>query len=703
MTCNSCAQLISKHLEKKGLDVVHVDYPNGEVEIEDAKPLDENYLIEEINSLGYHAYEKNSGANQLQKSLLSSVEWQFLICAIFTVPLLLHMLLPFPILHEPWFQFSLCVPVIAIGIRHFGFGAWGSVRAGMPNMDVLILLGSTTAFIYSTVGWILFHGSHMVHNYLFFETAATIITLVLMGNIIENRSLKKTTKALTALTKIQPQNANLIVQAMTANEQIEKTEAGKLHVHDLVLVNTGEQIPADGLIYWGAGTIDESAMTGESAPAEKHENDTVLAGTIVISGSIKFMVQQCGSNTILSSMIEMVKKAATRKPEIQKVGDKVSAVFVPVVILLSILTFVLSYFIADKTVQSALMSSIAVLVISCPCAMGLATPTAVAVGVGRAAANGILIKGGDILERINKIDCVVFDKTGTLTEGKLSIGAIHYYRDEELVKFLLGNLEKHSSHPIAQALAAAFGAKKNPSNIQFKEIKEEKGFGVIAIDKSGNRYSIGSAAMVKNQVHDPNHQVYVLMNGEVLAWMDFNDDPRVGAKETISYFNNLGIRTIILSGDTASKCEELAAALGIKEVHSGQLPTQKVEFIRNLQRSNKVAMLGDGINDAAALAESWVGIAMGSGTQIAMQSADVLLVKPHDLQILVKAHELAGASIRTIHQNLFWALIYNVIAIPIAGAGLLSPMIASFSMAFSDVVVIGNSLRLRIKKIPFTK
>jgi Cu+-exporting ATPase len=267
----------------------------------------------------------------------------------------------------------------------------------------------------------------------------------------------------------------------------------------------------------------------------------------------------------------------------------------------------------------------------------------------------------------------------------------------------LGNLEKHSSHPIAQALASAFGAEKNPSNIQFKEIKEEKGFGVIATDKLGNKYSIGSAASVKDKPHEPNHQAYVLMNGEVLAWIDFNDGPRAGAKETITYFNNQGIRTILLSGDTASKCEELAATLGIKEVHSGQLPTQKVEFIRTLQQSNKVAMVGDGINDAAALAESWVGIAMGSGTQIAMQSADVLLVKPHDLQILVKAHALAGASIRTIHQNLFWALIYNVIAIPIAGAGLLSPMIASFSMAFSDVVVIGNSLRLRFKKILFTK
>ncbi|CAN5447534.1 heavy metal translocating P-type ATPase [soil metagenome] len=697
MTCSSCAQGISRHLEKKGYHHVHVSYEDGEVEMELNEKIPLTNVIQEINSLGYKASDKLKTELKKEGSGLSKLQWHFLICVVFTVPLFLHMFIPFAFLHQPFVQFLLCLPVIITGMIHFGKSAWGSLKHGMPNMDVLISLGSLTAFFYSLAGWLFLKntGGH----YLFFETAATIITLLLLGNIIEQRSLKKTQSALEELTRMQAQTATKIFDALTDKEHTKEIAASSLQTNDLVLVNNGEKIPADGLVYWGTAVIDQSSMTGESMPVEVLENSQILAGTVIIDGSLKFIVQQAGTTTVLSTMIEMVKKSSQRKPAIQRAGDQFSAKFVPAVIGIAALTFIISFWIAHISLTQSLMSSIAVLVISCPCAMGLATPTAVAVGIGRAARNGILIKGGDTLERLSEINIVVFDKTGTLTKGNLEISDINYHGDQQLVHYLLGTLEQHSTHPIAKTLTQKFSNSVPPAGLQFSDIKEVKGKGIYATDKSGNKYIAGSFNAVSEYCNDDTHQVYLMMNNQLLATINFKDVLRDGSKETIQYFKEKGIRSILLSGDNLINCKKIAVELGIDEFHAGFLPTAKTTFIREMQQKNKVAMVGDGINDAPALAEAWVGISMGSGTQIAIQSADIVLLNHQNLTTLQNAHSLSIQTLKTIKQNLVWALLYNIVAIPVAALGFLNPMIASLSMAFSDVVVIGNSLRLRVKSI----
>ena len=563
-------------------------------------------------------------------------------------------------------------------------------------MYVLIALGSLSAYLYSVATW-LTHSNH--DSPLYFETGATIITLLLLGNIIEQRSLKKTQSSIDALTRLQPQSAFLIEEALTANERTKEIPVNALRPNDLVFIPQGGSIPADGSIYEGYATVDESSMTGESLPIEKQTNDQVFAGSVITDGSLKIIVQQSGEETLLSRMIDMVRKASKRKPSIQRFGDKVSSIFVPVVIGIALLTFTIWYFLLGHEVYQAIMAAVAVLVISCPCAMGLATPTAVAVGIGKAARQGILIKGGDTLERLSEVKTVVFDKTGTLTDGKLSVTGINYLADKELVDFLLGTLEQYSTHPVAVALAAKFSDAASTGLIRFKEIKEEKGMGIRALDLEGNTYIAGSYRIASHLTRDDSHVVYLVKNDVLLATIDFDDTPRQGAAETIKALQQAGINTIMLSGDSDSRCKKLAELIGIKEYYGGQLPTQKTEFIRQLQQKEKVAMIGDGINDSPSLAESWIGISMGNGTQIAMQSADLILLRSDDLRIFLKARGIAAATLKTIRQNLFWALVYNVIAIPIAATGLLSPMLASLSMAFSDVVVIGNSLRLRFTAI----
>lgn len=704
MTCSSCAQGIHKHLAKKGFEEIQVNFEGGEVEF----VLPENTSIEkairEINSLGYSASNKGDvvKSSKLQQ-VLQNPTLRFLICCLFTVLLLAHMFVDYPLLHQPSFQFFLSTPVFLIGMFHFGKSAWGSVKSGSPNMDVLITMGSGSAYLYSIAGWIIYGSSGNVMQYMFFETTATIITLLLLGNLIERSTLKRTQSSLEFLTRIQPQTARKIDQAMTPEETYREIPAEHLHVHDFVLVNSGEKIPADGLIYEGQATIDESMMTGESLPAEKKVDDQILSGTIIKSGHLKMIVQQTSGNTVLGKMIDTVRKSALVKPEIQRIGDKVSSWFVPVVILFAIITFCYSILIIDLPMRDAMLRSIAVLVISCPCAMGLATPTAVAVGIGRSARNGILIKGGDTLERFSQINTIVFDKTGTLSQGKITLTKWHFYQDELLAQYLTGTLEQYSTHPYAAVLANAYQQIKSPTVISFKEIKEIHGGGVMAVDKDGNRYKIGSSAFTGINDPENHHQVFLTKNEELLATFGFEDQLRAEAKETVQYFKQSGIKTVLLSGDRKSACETAGKKLEIDQVIGEQLPDQKAEVIHQLQKSGKVAMTGDGVNDAAALAIADVGIAVSNGTQITMQTAEIVLVGKKDLISLTGAHQLAVETLRTIKQNLFWALIYNVIAIPLAATGFLSPMIASLSMAFSDVVVIGNSLRLHVKKLPGLK
>jgi Cu+-exporting ATPase len=466
----------------------------------------------------------------------------------------------------------------------------------------------------------------------------------------------------------------------------------------LLQVNTGDRIPVDGEVYSGEASIDESMLTGESAPVEKTSGDKVVGGTIALSGNFRMRAEKVGNETTLSKIIELVKKAQQSKPEIQKLGDRISAIFVPVVLGIALLTFLTSYFVIHISLQDSLMHSISVLVISCPCAMGLATPTAVMAGIGRAAKRGILIKGGSTLEEFAKVRTIVFDKTGTLTTGDFKVKKIHCYHGipEREVRSLIAELEKYSSHPIAISLVKNIHAEQS---LRLKEITEEKGSGISGKDEQGNAFRIGSYKSVQHLKADPSHSIYLVKNEQVIAAIDLEDEVKENAAEVITALNAGGLSTVMLSGDRKEKCDELASAIKIGKVYCERSPAQKLDIIGELNRQAPTAMVGDGINDAPALAKASVGISMSNATQVAIQSAQIILLKGHDLRTLEEARQISRHTLITIKQNLFWAFCYNIVAIPVAAAGFLNPMAGALFMAFSDVIVIGNSIRLKTKKL----
>jgi Cu+-exporting ATPase len=696
MDCSSCALGITKSLTKLGLKDVNVNFATGEAVFKEDKAIELTSVVNNIEGLGYKVID--SKKEEAGKRAWTKVEKLFYFSLLFTVPLFLHMFLPFHFLHNPLVQLGLSIPVVVVGMYHFGKSALGSLRSGVPNMDVLITIGAGSAFVYSLAGTILYYGSPDVSNFLFYETAATIITLVLLGNVIEHRSVKQTTTAIKELSALQEGKAKLVV-IKDGKEEIEETNIESIIKYDVVVVNTGDRIPVDGEIVTGNASVDESMLTGESIPAEKTIGDAVTGGTILINGNIRVRAKKVGKDTVLAHIIELVKNAQNTKPSIQKLGDKVSAVFVPAVVGIAVLTFVISYFAAGLTLQSSLMHSIAVLVISCPCAMGLATPTAVMAGLGRAAKRGILIKGGQTLEEFAQVEKVVFDKTGTLTTGKFSIRKIVSYNgtEEQKIIDLLYSLEKNSSHPIAKSLIE--NLKSKAGNVAVSDVKEEKGLGISATDKDGTVIKAGSFRIAENQAENKAHNIYLTINGTLAGAVDLEDEIQPYAKEAIALLNGAGIETIMLSGDKKERCEELAAKLGIKKVYSEQSPAQKLEIVEQLSQTSKIAMVGDGINDAPALAKAQVGVSLSNATQVAVQSADIILLGSAGMKQLYESLLISKHTLKTIKQNLFWAFFYNVIAIPIAAFGFLNPMVGALSMAFSDVIVIGNSIRLKTKKL----
>ena len=699
MTCAHCAMAVTKVLKKNNAIHPHVNFSTGEAifSVHDKNDIPE--IIKGIQRAGYKVLSRKE--IESHQNGISAVEQKFLFTLPFTLPLFFsHMIFSHDfVLNNPIVQMILCLPVFFIGSAYFGKSAWNSLKVAAPNMNVLIMIGSGAAFAYSISGIILFYGSSSAHDYLFFETTATIITLVLLGNVLEHRSVKQTTSAISELSKMQNVIAKR-VENHNGKELINEVSQKEINVGDVLLVNMGDSIPVDGLILSGATSIDESMITGESMPVEKNIGDKLIGGTIVSSGNLRMLAERVGQETVLSKIIEMVKSAQQKKPTIQKLGDTVSTIFVPIVIGISILTFFLCHDLFEISFQQSLMNSVAVLVISCPCAMGLATPTAVMVGIGRAAKNGILIKGGSTLEEFAKITKIVFDKTGTLTTGNFrikKITALNNTRLEE-VKSILFYLEQRSSHPIAKSMVSSL---KNESHapISFAEINEVKGIGINAKDASGNFFELGSYRIAKELTDDSWHTIYILKNKILVGYADLEDEIKQNAKETISFLNSQGILPVLLSGDIKSRCETIATQLGISEIYCEQTPSDKIKFIESLSKDEKVAMVGDGINDAPALAKASVGISIGNATQVAIQSSQIILLNEKDLYQLVLAFQISRKTLLTIKQNLFWAFFYNVVAIPIAAAGFLSPMIGALSMAFSDVMVIGNSLLLKIKSV----
>ena len=686
MTCNNCAIGLKKNLEKKGFQNVNVNFATAEASFNITNENTETELEKVIQELGYTIVK----GSEKKKEKLSRIEKYFYLSLFFTIPLFAHMFLEKnSIIHNPLTQFILCIPVYIIGLLHFGKSAIKSLRIGIPNMDVLIFIGSSAAFIYSMYGWALFGNTSEMHNYLFFETTATIITLVLLGNVLEHKSVKKTTSAIKDLSAMQE-----VIATKEVNGKIIKIPFEEIQINDIIIVNTGDKIPTDGIILEGDCYINNSMITGEDLPTNKKIGDEVFGGTIIVNGSIKIKVSKSKEDTLLSQIIKLVKNAQNNKPNIQKVGDKISSIFVPLVVSISIATFFIANFYFEINTQEALLRAIAVLVISCPCAMGLATPTAVMVGIGRAAKNGILIKGGDTLEKLANTSNIVFDKTGTLTTGKFEISQLKLFQGQEKeIKNIIYNIEKHSSHPIAKSLCYTY--KDYYSPLKLNNINEVKGKKISA-EINGDIYTIGSPEI--NTSKKP-YDIHILKNNILIAALDIKDSLKSNTKTILQQIIKKGYTTTLLSGDKKSKCEYLAKNLGISHVYSEQLPQEKIKIIKDIVSKHPTAMLGDGINDAPALAKATVGISLGNATQIAIQTADVVLLNNDSLEQLPKLLSIGKHTLTTIKQNLFWAFSYNIIAIPIAISGMINPMWAALFMAFSDVIVIGNSIRLRYKNI----
>lgn len=690
MTCANCALGVKKGLEKVGLEKVNVDFASGEVRFENIPELSKENIQKQIEKLGYSVRTESPEDNE---SGLSKIEKKFYFSLIFTIPLFAHMFLPFEFLHRPLVQLALSIPVVAVGLQHFGKSAFYSLKNGMPNMDVLIFIGSTSAFVYSVIGTFFF--TENASEYLFYETAATIITLVLLGNVLEHRSVKKTSSAIGELSKLKNPEAKRINQ----KGEVEIIDAEKLKIGDLVQLNEGDRVPVDGKVKVGSAYLDEAMLTGESEAIQKEKGDKLIGGTILQSGNLQMTVNRVGEDTILAKIIELVKKARSEKPDIQRLGDKVSAIFVPVVIAIALITFASWMLFTEVAFSEAMMNAIAVLVISCPCAMGLATPTAVMVGVGRAAKEGILIKGGATIEEFANIKRIVFDKTGTLTKGQLKISRIQLYGKMEMqqVESLIYSMEQFSSHPIAKSLIREMKA-KGARSIPLLEQQEIKGKGISAKDMEGHHYQLGSKSWLASSVEEE-HSLYLVRDGELQAGVELLDELRDGVRSTLDAFRSIGISTQILSGDRKPKVQKLAEELGVDDYQAEMLPEDKIKMIEALSAKEKVAMVGDGINDAPALNQADVGVSLSDASEIAMQSAQVILLKSNDLNVVFRAFKISEQTLITIKQNLFWAFFYNVLAIPLAAFGFLSPMIAALSMAFSDVIVIGNSLRLRVRRI----
>jgi Cu+-exporting ATPase len=742
MTCSNCALTISKYLEKEGVKNVKANPASGEVLFDLTDNTDTDKLEKGLESLGYQVAERNGIITKPEeKKRMNKFLRYVLICAPFTLILMLHMFDKWIHVHwlmNPWLQLALCTPVYIIGMNFFGRSAWKSIRNGMPNMNVLVAVGATAAFVYSLYGTL----TGQSEQYMFYETAATIITLVFLGNYLEDASVEQTQRALNSLAKSQKVMANMIAFDDQHQEQIFPVENTVLHVGDLILIKSGEQIPADCKILWGEATVNEAIITGESLPLTKKQKDQLIGGSILVDGTVKAQVTATAKDSVLSNIVNLVKQAQGEKPPVQQLADKISAIFVPVVLGIALVTFAANWIVL-KEFTPALMRSIAVLVIACPCAMGLATPAAIAVGLGRAAKNGVLFRNAKSLELFKNITQVVFDKTGTLTTGNFVLANWKMVNEEEKMvngersmvnnQLPIGNtqlvnssitkeaiattgspihhsqftidgsefqrivysLEKYSNHPIAACITNAWKTNKDE---RWASIEEIKGLGMKAVTKDGVEWIAGSYKAAAAETTDETHNVYVLRNGKLVGWVDVKDEVRAEAKPIVQYLKSKNIKTILLSGDRKTTSEAIAKQLGIDEVIAEQTPEQKLQVIERLNKITPTAMVGDGINDAPALAKATIGISLSEASQVAMQTADVVLMN-HGLKNLPLSLGLGKHTFITIKQNLFWAFFYNIIAIPVAAFGLLTPTFGALVMGLSDVVLAINSVRLFVKKV----
>lgn len=638
-----------------------------------------------------------------RKSL--SLLQRFWITSIFTLPLVFLMIgmLTGTISHQVmhWGTFLATTPIMLVAGGPYIQSAWASFKKHNANMDTLVALGTLVAYLYSLVA--LFTGLPV-----YFESAGFILFFVLLGAVFEEKMRKNTSQAVEKLLDLQAKTAEVLRDDSYVQVPLEQVKVG-----DLIRVRPGEKIAVDGVVVEGMSSIDESMVTGESLPVDKTVGDTVIGSTINNSGTLVFRAEKVGSETVLAQIVEFVKKAQTSRAPIQDLTDKISGIFVPAVVILAILTFWVWFVLLEASFVASLLYGVAVLIIACPCALGLATPTALMVGTGRSAKMGVLLKNGTVLQEIQKVKTLVFDKTGTLTEGKPVVTDI--IGDEVEVLGLAASLEEASQHPLAQAIVKrASEAELELHTVENFQAMHGKG---VSGQIHGKQVLLGNAKMLDGMDISTAYQekleelekeaktvVYLAVDNEIKGLLALQDIPKENAKLAISQLKKRGLKTVMLTGDNAGVARAIADQIGIEEVIAGVLPEEKAHEIHQLQQSGKVAFVGDGINDAPALSVADVGIAMGAGTDIAIESAGIVLTH-NDLTGVVRAFDMSKKTFNRILLNLFWAFIYNVIGIPIAagvfsGIGLvLNPELAGLAMAFSSVSVLTSSLMLNFSKI----
>ena len=710
MTCAACSTRIEKVLNKQqGIERASVNLANETATLEYNPGLIEaDDIIDKIKALGYDAKQRvdAEGKETYKEKELKQMKTKVIISAFLSIPLLITMLdhlfgvrLP-DIFMNPWFQFALATPVQFVIGWQFYVGAYNNLRTKSANMDVLVALGTSAAYFYSLYEAFRTIGNPGYEPHLYFETSAILITLILFGKYLEMNAKGKTTEAISKLLDLQAKQARVRRDGVEVMVPLEEVVVG-----DTLVVKPGEKIPVDGTVLKGRTAVDESMITGESIPVEKEDGSSVIGATLNKNGAIEVEATKVGKDTALASIVKAVEDAQGSKAPIQRMADVISGYFVPIVVGIAIVTFIVWItVVAPGNFELALTASIAVLVIACPCALGLATPTSIMVGTGKAAENGILFKGGEHLERTHELDTVILDKTGTITKGKPEV--TDFTGDAEALQ-LLASAEYGSEHPLASAIVA-YAEEQEVSFLDVDEFSAIPGHGIQAhmkgqdvivgtrklMNDHGIRFSEVEDELVQYET-DGKTAMLLAIDGEYRGIIAVADTVKENAKEAIQQLKQDGIDVIMLTGDNERTAQSIAAQVGIDRVIAEVLPEEKAAQVKAIQeQGKKVAMVGDGINDAPALATADIGIAIGTGTEVAIEAADITLLGG-DLLLIPKAIKMSHETIKNIKQNLFWAFAYNTAGIPIAAFGLLAPWIAGAAMAFSSVSVVTNSLRLK--------
>ncbi len=721
MTCSACSNGLEKYLNKQnGIKKASVNLVMANASIEyDEKILDINKLNEFVKKAGFKSLGEFKEIKVEGKSKKEKIKFIcFTVLAIILMYISMGHMINLPTLsiidiNKNPIGYTICLFIFSIIFIIYGFdilrNGYKNLIHKTANMDTLVGIGVISSFLYSLYNMILFfNGDTLAIHHLYFEAVVMVIYFIKLGRYIDGIAQDRTKEAIQKLVKITPESATIKV-----NGEERYVTIDEVHEGDTVISKPGERISVDGEVIEGKAHLDEAFITGESKPVTKNVGDKVIAGSINYDGYIEYKAEKIGKQSTISQIVKLVVEASNTKAPISKIADTVSGYFVPIVIGISIITFII-YLIMGYGFESSLITFVTVLVVACPCSLGLATPLAIVVSEGKCASNGILIKKSEILENAKKVNTIVFDKTGTLTYGKLKISEVRNYSNMSKHKLLqlVGSIESKSTHPIGKAFIDYLKDNKLEM-LPVKEFGNVSGFGIIGRIEE-QKFIIGNAKILDNYkinnvygkderelAEKGNSIVYVVQNEQIIALIGVNDIVRDSSKKVIAELNNKNINTIMLTGDNKETAEKIANDIGITKVIANVLPTEKTNVIKNLKQENKyVMMCGDGINDSPALATADIGVSVKSGTDIAMDTSDVILTK-NDLNSILKLIDISKRTIRIIKQNLFWAFFYNILMIPIA-IGILkpfgisiSPMIASLAMVFSSITVILNTLRLK--------